>query len=444
MNLLYQSQRAMRAKRQEAMRRGVLAVLDIGSHKMSCLVLRFDETDPGAASEGVGAMAGQAGFRVIGANTTRSRGVRFGEIDTVQETERAIRTTVQAAQKMAQVRVDHVIVSFAGARPRSYGLDGEITLTTGTVHDADVARVLAACDIPDLGQGREVLHAQPVNFSLDHRTGMGDPRGHVGNRLSVDMHLLTIEAAAIETLLYCVKRCDLELAGLASAPYVAGISSLVEDEQELGAACIDMGGGTTSLSIFMKKHMIFADTVRMGGDHVTSDISQGLQIPMCDAERIKTRFGGVIATGMDDREIIELASDTGDWNHDRRTVSRAELIGVMRPRVEEILEEVRARLDAAGFDHLPSQRIVLTGGSSQIPGLDGLASRILGNQVRLGRPLRVQGLPQSTCGPAFSSAVGLALFAAYPQDEWWDFETPADRYPARSLKRAVKWFRDNW
>jgi cell division protein FtsA len=289
-----------------------------------------------------------------------------------------------------------------------------------------------------------VLHAQPVNFSLDHRTGLGDPRGHVGSRLSVDMHLLTIEAHAIEALLHCVKRCDLELAGLASAPYVAGVSSLVEDEQELGAACIDMGGGTTSLSIFIKKHMIFADTVRMGGDHVTGDISQGLQIPASHAERIKCRFGGVIATGMDDREIIELESETGDWHHDRRTVTRAELIGVMRPRVEEILEEVRARLDAAGFEHLPSQRIVLTGGASQIPGLDGLASRILGNQVRLGRPLRVQGLPQSTCGPAFSAGGGLALFAAYPQDEWWDFETPADRLPARSLKRAVKWFRDNW
>jgi cell division protein FtsA len=443
MNLLYQSQRAMRAKREEAMRRGVVAVLDIGTFKIACLVLWFDEAET-PRGEGIGAMAGQVGFRVIGAATTRSRGVRFGEIDTVQETERAIRTAVQAAQKMAQTRVDHVIVSLSGGRPRSYGLDGETALQTGTVEDADIARVLAACDVPDIGHGREVLHAQPVNFSLGHRTGLADPRGHVGNSLSVDMHLLTIEAAAIETLLHCVKRCDLELAGLASAPYVAGISSLVEDEQELGAACIDMGGGSTSLSIFIKKHMIFADTVRMGGDHVTSDISHGLQIPMPHAERIKTRFGGVMATGMDDREIIELESETGDWHHDRRTVSRSELIGVMRPRVEEILEETRARLDAAGFEHLPSQRIVLTGGASLIPGLDGLASRILGNQVRLGRPLRVQGLPQSACGPAFSACVGLALFAAHPQDEWWDFETPADRYPARSLKRAVRWFRDNW
>jgi cell division protein FtsA len=444
MTMLYQSQRAMRAKRQDALKRGVIAVLDIGTFKISCLVLRFENADEVQTAEDIGAMAGQASFRVIGAATTRSRGVRFGEIDTVRETERAIRTAVQAAQKMAQLRVDHVIVALAGARPRSYGLDGEIALTRGTVEDCDVANVLAACDVPDLGQGREVLHAQPVNFTIDHRSGLRDPRGHVGNRLSVDMHLLTVESAAIETLLHSVKRCDLELAGVASAPYVSGISSLVEDEQELGAACVDLGGGATSLSIFIKKHMIYADTVRMGGDHVTSDISQGLQIPMNDAERIKTRFGGVIATGLDDREIIELESDTGDWHHDRRTVSRAELIGIMRPRVEEILEEVRARLDAADFEYLPSQRIVLTGGGSQIPGLDSLASRILGNQVRLGRPLRVQGLPQSACGPAFSASVGLALFAAYPQDEWWDFEIPADRYPARSLKRAVKWFKDNW
>jgi len=444
MRMLYQSQRAMRAKRQEAMLRGVIAILDIGSYKTSCLVLRFASTDEMRPTDGVGAMAGQSSFRVIGAATTRSRGVKFGEIETVQETERAIRTAVQAAQKMANIRVDHVIVSFSGARPRSYGLVGEVSLQTGTVVEQDVARALAACEMPDIGEGREVLHAHPVNFALDHRSGLKDPRGHVGNRLSADMHMLTIEAHAIETLLYCVKRCDLELAGVASSPYTAGISSLVEDEQELGAACVDMGGGSTGVSIFIKKHMIYADTVRMGGDHVTSDISQGLQIPASDAERIKTRFGGLVATGMDDRERIELESDTGDWEHDRRSISRAELIGVMRPRVEEILEEVRGIMEDAGFDHLPSQRIVLTGGGSQVPGLDQLASRILGNQVRLGRPLRVQGLPQSACGPAFSACVGLALFAAYPQDEWWDFEVPADKYPARSLRRAVRWFRDNW
>ncbi len=170
------------------------------------------------------------------------------------------------------------------------------------------------------------------------------------------MHLLSVDGDVIQNLLYCIKRCDLELAGIASSAYVSAISSLVEDEQELGAACIDMGGGATGISIFMKKHMIYADSVRMGGDHVTSDISKGLQIPMATAEKIKTRHGGLYATGMDDREMIDIGGDSGDWEKDRRQISRTELIGIMRPRVEEILEEVRATLDAAGFDTLRRHR----------------------------------------------------------------------------------------
>jgi cell division protein FtsA len=205
-----------------------------------------------------------------------------------------------------------------------------------------------------------------------------------------------------------------------------------------------MGGGATGVSIFLKKHMIFADTVRMGGDTVTRDISAGLQVPMALAERIKTFHGGVHATGMDDREMIELSANSGDWEKDRRQISRTELIGIMRPRVEEILEEVRASLDVAGFDLLPSQQIVLTGGASQIPGLDMLAAKILGQNVRLGRPMRVQGMPEAMRGPGFAAMVGLALFAACPQDEWWDFEIPLERMGGRSFKRAIRWFRDNW
>ncbi len=426
------------------MQRGVVAILDVGSSKISCLVLRFDGAGRLHEDSGIGSLAGQSGFRVIGAATTRSRGVQFGEVTAMQETERAIRTALQAAQKMADIRVDHVIACFSGANPRSYGLDAQVDLEGQLVTEAEVGRVLNACDVPDYGAGREVLHAQPVNFALDNRSGLIDPRGQMGQSLAVDMHMLTVDAVAIQNIVRCIKRCDLELAGIANSAYVSGISALVEDEQELGAACIDMGGGTTSVSIFMKKHMIYADCVRMGGDHVTSDISMGLGVPASVAERIKTFNGGVHATGADDRDLIDIGGDTGDWEHDRRTVSRAELIGIMRPRVEEILEEVRVRLDAAGFEHMPSQQIVLTGGGSQIMGLDGLASRILGQRVRLGRPLRVHGLPQSATGPGFSSVVGLSLFAANPQDEWWDFEIPVDTYSARPFKRAVRWFRDNW
>ena len=444
MSDFHQMQRAMRAMRQAALQRGVIAVMDIGSSKISCLILQFDRTDSVYADDQVGSLAGQAGFRVIGAATTRARGVQFGQIGTLHETEKSLRTALQAAQKMAKLRADHVIACFSGAAPRSYGLAGQVDQGGRAVTEADVGRVLAAVDMPQIGGGRAVLHAQPVNFTLDHRTGLADPRGQSGQDLSVDMHMLTVDGAAISALETAVQRCDLELAGVASSAYTSALACLVDNDKELGAACIDLGGGTSSLSIFLKNNMIYADMVRMGGDLITNDIAIGLQIGAQHAERIKTLHGGVIATGRDDRDLIELNGQTGDWEHDRRTISRTELIGVIRPRVEEILEELRARLEIAGFYDMSSQQIVLTGGASQLPGLEGLAARILGPQIRMGHPMRVHGLPQAAAGPGFSAVVGLALFAAHPQDEWWDFDMPSEKLPSRSLRRAVRWFKDNW
>ena len=441
---LYELQRAMRSMRQSALQRGALAILDLGSTKIGCLILRFDGLDPSLASDQVGSLAGQSSFQVVGSAITRSRGIEFGEISSMQEAERAIRTVLQSAQKMANLRVDHLIACFSGGGPRSYGLNGVVKIENQIVQDEDIARVLSSCNLPDIGDGREILHAQPVNFALDHRSGLIDPRGQIGNNLDVDLHMLTVRAKTIRDLAHCVKRCDLELAGVASAAYVSGRSTLVEDEQELGAVCIDLGGGSTSYSIFLKKHMIFAGSIMLGGNHVTRDISLGLQVPMVVAEKIKTKNGGLIATGIDDRDLIEIGGETGDWEHDRRTVTRSELIGIMRPRIEEILEDVRTQLEIAGFYELKSQKFVLTGGTSQTPGLDTLASRILGQQVRIGRPIRIHRLPQAYSGSSCSALVGLALFAAHPQDEWWDFELPNTSYSSRTVRKAVRWLRENW
>ena len=441
---LYELQRAMRSMRQSALQRGALAILDLGSTKIGCLILRFDGLDPSLASDQVGPLAGQSSFQVVGSAITRSRGIEFGEISSMQEAERAIRTVLQSAQKMANLRVDHLIACFSGGGPRSYGLNGAVKIENQIVQDEDIARVLSSCNLPDIGDGREILHAQPVNFALDHRSGLIDPRGQIGNNLDVDLHMLTVRAKTIRDLAHCVKRCDLELAGVASAAYVSGRSTLVEDEQELGAVCIDLGGGSTSYSIFLKKHMIFTGSIMLGGNHVTRDISLGLQVPMVVAEKIKTKNGGLIATGIDDRDLIEIGCETGDWEHDRRTVTRSELIGIMRPRIEEILEDVRAQLEIAGFYELKSQKFVLSGGTSQTPGLDTLASRILGQQVRIGRPIRIHRLPQAYSGSSCSALVGLALFAAHPQDEWWDFELPNTSYSSRTVRKAVRWLRENW
>ncbi len=441
---LYHSQRAMRAMRSAALQRGVIAVLDVGTSKIGCLILKFDGTEEKIDGDGVGSLAGQSGFQVIGSAITKSRGIEYGEIVSMPETERAIRTALQSAQKLANSRVDHVIACVSGGSPCSYGLEGGIDIKNEIVNDKDIADVLGSCGIPAFEPDREILHAQPVNFSLDHRTGLSDPRGQIGKYLSVDMHMLTIKEKTIQDLAYCVKRCDLELAGVASSSYMSALSSLVEDEKELGAACIDLGGGSTNISIFWKKHMIFAETIKMGGELVTRDVSMGLQIPLSAAERIKTRNGGVVATGLDDREMIEIANETGDWELDRRIISRSDLIGIIRPRIEEILEETHACLSNAGFEDLPSQKIILTGGASQVPGIDNLANKILGQQVRLGRPMRIHRLPQAFSGANCAGLVGLSIFAAHPQDEWWDFSPSSKNFSGQSVSRVFRWFKDNW
>jgi cell division protein FtsA len=332
----------------------------------------------------------------------------------------------------------------SGARPESFAASGACEVDAGDVTEADIARALAACQTPPREEGREILHAMPVNYTLDGATGLTDPRGLVGRQLSIDLHLVTVASAPFRNLALCVKRNDLELAGVVSAPHAAGLSSLVEDEQELGAACVDLGGGATSISIFLRKQMIYADVVRLGGEHVTLDIARGLSMSAAEAERLKTLHGGVIATESDDREFVEAPQIGEDPAGDRRRIARSALIGVIRPRIEEIFEEVRDRLNNAGFSHLPGRQVVLTGGGCQLPSVVEAAQRILGRRVRAGRPLRIAGLPHSASGPGFATAVGLAAYLVAPADELWDFETAESFSPRTRLHRAVRWFCDNW
>jgi cell division protein FtsA len=440
---LFASQRLMRDQLRSALKRGLLGVLDIGAAKTACFILKIDPNRLAASSGDAGHLGGFGALRVIGAGVTQSRGVRLGEIADMEECERAIRTALQAAEKMAGVRVDQVIGAVSGARPASFGATGEAEVMDGEVGEADIAAALAACPEPPLEEGREILHALPVNFTLDGHSFLSDPRGMTGRQLSADMHVLSVASAPLRNLARCVRRCDLELAGVVCAPYAAGLASLVEDEQELGAACVDLGAGVTGISVFLRRQLIYLDAARVGGHHVTRDIAEAFSLETGLAERLKTVQGGVVATGLDDREMIP-APAIGQPEQQDRLITRAALIGVIRPRVEEILEEVRMLLDQAGFQSLPSRRIVLTGGGAQLPGMEDVARRVLGQRVRVGRPLRIAGLPQNAAGPGFAAAVGLAAYAVRPQDEMWDFEAPSALSGGTRLRRAVRWFRDNW
>ncbi len=442
---MYKMQRLLRQKRLNAVRRGIIGVIDLGSSKITCFILNFssDKTEKGKSVDGL-VVSKNLAFRVIGVATTKSRGVVFGEITMMEEVEKAIRTVVQAAQKMAGVLVEDVLVSFAGGHPKSYGLYGKSVLLGDEVSEIDVGNALANCNIPEYGVNREIIHALPVNFCLDRKSGLTNPLGQVGGLLEVDLHLITIDQNLIQNVIQCIKRCQLDLTGVTFSPYTAGIASLIEDELQLGATCIDIGGGCTGITIFLQNQLIYASNVELGGISVTKDIAQAFHISFDEAERVKNLHGGLIANTMDDREVIELPNSTLEWNTERLTITRSELIGIIRPRMEEILEEVKIQLDAAGFDKMDSQKIVLTGGSCQIPGLYDLSAKILGPSIRIARPIRLQGLPHATNGPEFASAIGLALHAGHPQDEWWDFKMPLERQGLAKFSGFFRWFINNW
>jgi cell division protein FtsA len=260
------------------------------------------------------------------------------------------------------------------------------------------------------------------------------------------MHVVTTDMATARNLMLCVERCHLTVEAMVAAPFASGLAALTDDEAELGTVCIDMGAGTTTLAVFSGSHLVHCDGIAIGSHHVTMDLARGLSTNLVDAERIKVLNGAAFATKSDEREIIAvppIAEDERDLPHQ---VSRAQIVRIIRPRVDEILELIRDRLKASGAADEAGRRVVLTGGGAQLPGLSDLAGHILGRQVRVARPVGVTGLPDAGKGPPFAAAVGLTVYPQIAGIEHFE--------PRRGLFRATgtdgyfarvgRWFQESF
>ncbi len=443
----FKKHKEIRKKLKSAIKKGTLGLIDIGSSKIVCIIIKFsDFQNKLKISDQINETRSIA-YRVVGVATKKSIGIKKGEIIIAEEVEKTIRSVVQQSQKMATTIIDEVVVTFSGGTPTSQNLFKEIELQNHSVTSEDISLLLSKYDFESHFEIRDILHAMPINFSLDEKTELTDPRGLVGQILGLDLNLITIEKNIIDNIEQCLRNCQLSLAGIFFSPYISAKSSLVEDELKLGAICVDMGFGSTGISIFHNHQMVFASTIRFGGENITSDIMQAFQISFKEAERIKTLYGGLIITNLDDNDLIELSFNDENkeyYNYERPFISRSELISVIRPRLEEILEEIQFCLEKSGFEKLSSKRIVFTGGGSQLPGLYELGTEYFGSRIRIGRPMRVQGLPQALQGSQFSAIIGLAIEISNLQDEVWDFEIPTKLGPGQKLKSAVNWFKDNW
>ncbi len=221
---------------------------------------------------------------------------------------------------------------------------------------------------------------------------------------------MSCDTAPARNLMLAIERCHLDIEAVVATPYAAGLAALVDDEAEMGVVVVDFGGGTTTMACFSDNRLAHVDAVAVGGGHVTMDIARGLTLRLSDAERLKTYYGACISSPSDERESIAV-TQVGDGEHTNH-LPKSHLVRIIKPRVEEILELARDRLAGAGYPPGAGLRFVLTGGGSQLTGLAEAARRIFGAQVRLGRPLGVQGLPESAKNPAFAACIGLLV---YPQ-----------------------------
>ena len=334
-----------------------------------------------------------------------------GVVDLV-EVEQMVRQAIDIAESMAKVQLESVVVSLSGGRLGSERFVANIDLSGGAVTDGDITRVLAAASRHSVRDGRAVLHSLPIGYSLDAVTGIREPRGMLGNRFGVDMHMVTSDVAIVRNLILVVERSHLSVEAMVASPYASGLSVLADDEGDLGAATIDLGAGTTTMAVFSGGKFVHADGFALGGHHVTMDLARGLNTRIVDAERIKAIYGSVLTGGSDERDMITVPSVGDDERESAQFVSRAALVRIIKPRVEEILEMVRDRLKTSPFAAEPRARVILTGGTSQLAGIVELATRILRRPVRIGRPLGLAGLPEAAKGPAFAVAAGLLV---YPQ-----------------------------
>jgi cell division protein FtsA len=382
-------------------RTGLIAALDVGSTKIACFITKMDTTGP----------------RVVGIGHQVSKGMRSGTIVSLDDAEAAILNAVSAAEQMAGEALETVIVNIAGGAPESRTVSVEVAMAGHEIGDADLRRVLSEGRGQAAQTERHLLHSIPAGFTIDGSRGIRDPRGMYGERLGVNMHLISVETGAVRNLAAAVGRCRLDVEEVVLSSYAAGLAALVDDELELGATVIDMGGGTTSVGVFHGGECVHTDVVRIGGTHVTNDIVQGLNTPVVHAERMKTLYGSAVASSADEREIIDVPLIGEDEHAQANHVPKSILTSIIQPRLEETFEQIRARLKSNGMDRIAGRRVVLTGGASQLQGVRELAAMVLDKQVRLGRPVRLPGLSDQTGGPAFATCAGLIAFALHQNAE---------------------------
>ena len=373
------------------MKDNILASIDVGSSKICTLV---------------GELTPDEDVRILGVGVTSSQGVNKGMVDNIQEATEAIASSVEKAERSSGGRVLSAHVSISGNHVNSLNNRGIATIPgrERPITKRDIDRAIEEAQALNLPTNREILHVVPRYFVVDGQEHVSDPVGMYGQRLDMETHIVSGSLTAVQNLTQCVEGAGVQVEALVLSPLASAQAVLEEEEKRQGAIVADIGGGTTSIAVFVDGAVFHTSVLPVGGYHLTHDLVAGLRAPFSAVEELKTEFGSALPSQVNPEDTVEVEAFGGLR---RKEVSRRRVAEILQARVEEILEMIYIDAKRAGFDEMVAAGLVLTGGSASLIGIAELAEQVLRMPVRIGTPKGIHGLADTLNSPAYAASVGL-------------------------------------
>ena len=375
----------------------LIAALDIGSSKVCALIATMD---------------GDEGVRVLGTGQRESRGVKRGFVTDIEASEYAVREAVELAERMSGVTIDDVWASYGAGGLISDVANVEVELGGHQVERTDIEQLLTdGREAIDRG-GKVVLHAHPALYTIDGAQEVQQPIGLHADRLGVDIHVIAADAPPLRNLDYIIRAAHLGVRAIVASPVAAALACLTEEERDLGVALVELGAGVTNVSLHYGGILVGLRSIPLGARDISDDIAATFGVNRRDAERLKCFYGSAMTSPRDNPELIDANHSGAEEGAEPVRITRAQLMMVIRHRVEELTGEVDSVLKGLGFSGPIGRPVVLTGGGAELKNIADYMQGVLGRTVRVGRPKTLAGLPDAHSGPAFSTLVGLASLAA--------------------------------
>jgi cell division protein FtsA len=397
----------------------LIAALDIGSSKVSALIV---------------APGGEGRLTVMGTGQRESRGVKRGYITDMASSEFSVREAVELAERMSGVTVDDVWASYGAGGLVSDVANVEVELGGHQVEQSDIEELLKGGREAIDRNGQVVLHAHPALYTIDRAQGVQQPIGLFANRLGVDIHVIAADPAPLRNIDTVIRSAHLGVKAIVASPIAAALACLSEEERDLGVALVELGADVTNVSVHYGGMLVGLRSIPLGARDITDDIACAFGVQRRDAERLKCFYGSAMTSPRDNHEMIEASQIGAEPGAEPMKITRAQLMMVIRQRVEELTAEIDSSLKGLGFTGPVGRQVVLTGGGAELKNIADYMQGVLGRAVRVGRPRQITGLPDAHSGPAFATLVGLALLAASGRGDIRDIANPVARQaPVRGM-----------